>query len=836
MLDRLLRRLVRMLPAEFRSDFGQAIESDLAERRRSGDRTGLVSREVPGLVAAVIREHAAALRQDTKYAFRMMRRTPGFTLMAVLMLACGTGLNAAMFSIVDAVLLTSPFERPEEIVALRVLEGDRATSAVTPDKYRQLVENPGPLSSVGAYGSGSHVLTGQGYPISIDDVECVTPAMFGVFETRPWIGRVIEAGDDQPGAAPVIVLSHEFWRELGGSPAILHSALTINATPVTVIGVMPKGFAGPLARADVQGWMPRNRPVASPENAGCRGGAGSVIGRLRPGTSIDAARQALPGFQLEPIDRSIVRDVSTPFTVLMVAVSSVLLIACFNVGGLQMERTLARRREMAVRLALGAGLGRLVRQTLTENVILAGTGAIAGVLAASAGLKIMIAALPANLPYIGEIAVNGRVLAMAALTAGLAGIVAGLLPVFELGRFAPARDLKESSRATGRQGSWARRALVVTEIAVSIVVLISASLMVQTFLTLRPSAPGFDPAGKLLMSVRLRGATPEASAAFFAELRDRMSLAPAIAAVEGGSYVPMGGTLTTSEIEINGQTRSIATNYATPGFFSLLKVQLAAGRLFSAGDTRSSPPVVVVNRQLAQRLHPEGLVLGRTLLIKPAGATPVVRTIVGVVEDMRSSGVSTRVVPEAYVPYAQNPTIALWMVAAVRAGRDAEAALQMREAVHALRPELVVTQPRSYGGLIYQRMGTAPFGALLLGAIAAIAVGLSAIGLMATIGWWVRQRTRELGVRMALGATARGVTSLVLSQGLTIAAIGIAVGCAGAAVLTKYLSGWIYGVTPLDLRTFAGSAAMTLVVSLVAIYFPARAAVRINPVNALKSE
>jgi predicted permease len=768
----------------------------------------------------------------------MMRRTPGFTLMAVVMLACGTGLNAAMFSIVDAVMLTSPFERSAEIVALRVVEGNTASASVTPDRLRALVQNPGPLAAVGAYGGGSHVLTMAGRPVPIDDVECVTPEVFQVLETRPWIGRVIGPGDDRPGAPPVIVLSHQFWRDLGGAPSILNSTLTINATPVTVVGVMPKGFAGPLARADVQGWMPRNRPVPSPENAGCRAGAGSAIGRLRPGLSIDAARQRLPGFQLEPIDRSIVGNVSTPFTVLMIAVSSVLLIACFNVGGLQMERTLARRREMAVRLALGAGFGRLVRQTLTENVILAGIGGAAGVVAAGAGLKAMVAALPPNLPYVGEIAVNGRVLTLAAVAAGAAGLVAGLLPMVELARFAPARDLKETPRATSRQANWPRRALVVSEIAVSMVVLISASLMVQTFLTLRPSAPGFDPHGKILMPVRLRNATPQAGELFFSELTDRLRQSPVISSVAGASYVPMGGTLNMGAVDIGGEMRSIAMNHTTPGFFALLKAQLVAGRFFTADDTRTSLPVVVVNRQLAERIGPQGQVVGRTVLVKSSGAaaTPAVRTIVGIVENMRTSGVSTRVIPEAYVPYAQNPTVALWMVAAVRNGRDAEAALQMRDAVHDLRPDLAVASARSYDGLIWQRMGTAPFGALLLGTIAAMAVGLAAIGLMATMGWWVRQRTRELGVRMALGAGARSVTAMVMRQGLTIAAIGIAAGCAGGALLTKYLAGWIYGVTPLDPVTFAGSAAMTLVVALVAIYFPARAAVRIDPVNALKSE
>jgi putative ABC transport system permease protein len=835
---RVFRALLRLLPSEFRGDFGDAMAADVDGAGERG--AGFWWREIRSVAAAAVREHVDALRQDVKYALRMMRRTPGFTAMAVLMLALGTGVNVAMFSIVDAVMLRSPFENPSELAAVRFIVKDRAIAAVPVDRYRDLVAAPGPLAAVGAFSSGLHVLTGQGDPLNVDDIECFSSEMFDVLRTRPLLGRTFGPHEDHPGAAPAIVLSYSFWRQLGGSPAILGTPITINQTPVTVIGVMPRGFAGPLARADVQGWLPRGRPLRSADNAGCGQGNVNVVGRLQSGLSLDAVRSALPGLALMPLESPIMDDVRTPFIVLMAAVLCVLLIACFNVGGLQMERTLGRRREMAVRLALGASRGRLVRQTLTENLLLALAGAAAGIVAAVLTLRTIVSMLPSNVPYLDQIEVNVRVLAVTIGAAGAAGLIAGLLPIAEMRRVSPARDLTDATRASERRGSWGRRALVVVEIALSIVVLIGAALMLQTFMTLRPTQPGFDPAHKLVMAVRLRGATPEASEQFFTQLFDRLRTAPAIRDAGGSTYFPMSGNTAIAALTLGDTTRDVLTNYATPGFFTLMKVPLVAGRMFSADDTRASAPVIIVNQMLATRIRPDGHVIGQRIVVKsqsgPAADAPVERTIVGVIANTRSSGVHTRSRDEAYVPYAQNPVVALQVVAETNAGREAEAALQMRAAVRAIRPDLVVGPPRSMEAMIRQRMGATPFGAWLLGVIAALAGGLAAIGLMATIGWWVRQRTRELGVRIALGATRGGVTTLVFRQGMTLAVLGVVAGCAGAAGVTRYLAGWIYGVTPLDTATFASCAALMLLVAACAVYFPVRRATTVDPVVALRAE
>ncbi len=359
--------------------------------------------------------------------------------------------------------------------------------------------------------------------------------MFDVLGARPIMGRTFTARGRSAGRRADDCAELRFWRQLGGSPEILGTAITINRTPVTVIGVMPKGFCrATLARGDVQGWLPRGRPVRDAENAGCAArGTVNVVGRLQSGLRVDAVKSALPGIVLMPLESSLMDEVRTPFTVLTAAVACVLLIACFNVGGLQMERTLARRREMALRLALGASRGRLARQTLTENLLLSFAGAVAGVVASAFTLRVRRALLPGYVPYLDQIEVNVRVLVAAIGVATAVGIVAGLLPIGETRRVSPARDLTDATRSSERRGSWGRRTLVVIEIALSIVVLIGAALMVQTFLTLRPTRPGFDPSNKVVMGVRVRGATSEESEQFFTQLFDRLRASSAIRAAEG---------------------------------------------------------------------------------------------------------------------------------------------------------------------------------------------------------------------------------------------------------------------------------------------------------------
>jgi putative ABC transport system permease protein len=830
---RVFRALLRLLPGDFRGDFGSAMSADAAIG------ANWWTREIPGLLIAIVREHADVLRHDLKYALRMMRRTPGFTLIAMLMLGLGTGVNVAMFSVVDAVMIRSPFKNANRLAMVRVAETDGRRSAVPLDRLRDLEASPA-IDRLAILTGGSHVLTGVGDPKPMDNVECVSAPMFDVLGTAPLLGRTFDAADDQPGASPTLVLSYTMWKQLGGSAAMLGAPLTINQTPVTVIGVMPRGFYGAQSRANTQAWFPYHRPIRSTDNAGCRTSATTtVVARVRAGLSLGQAAERAPGFAFEVLESVWMDAYRTPLFVLSGAVACVLLIACFNVGGLQMERTLARRRELSLRLALGAGRARIIRQVFTENLAFALSGGVTGTIAAAVAMKALISLLPPNLPYIAEIAVNSRALLITLLVAAGAGLICGVFPILEMRRFSAGASM-DGSRTTTPAGGWIRRSLVIAEIGLSIVVMIGAGLMIETFLTLRPDRPGFEPDHKLWQPVRLRGATPEASADFYGRLFEKLRGAPGIAGVSGTNYVPMIRLSGEAQFIVEGTPRRAYMNEVTPGHFALMKIPIVAGRDFSSQDTRGAELVIIVNETAARRIRPDGRVVGERVLMKLDGigipGPPSERTIVGVIANTRGNGNNTLPAGEAYLPFAQNPRPNLTLVIDYLPGRSAEAASSVRAALRELKPDLVVAAPSDLRDMIDKEVATPRFSAWLLGLFAGLALLLASIGLMTTIGWWVNQRTRELGVRMALGASRVQITRLVCAQGLLLAAIGVMAGCGTAAALTRYMTSFIYGVTPLDAATFAACAAVMLLVALVAIFFPTRRATRVDPVIALRAE
>jgi putative ABC transport system permease protein len=837
--NRLYAWLLRLLPGEFRGDFGEDMAADFRDRQADEPRLRLWRYELPALVGTAIREHWYTLWRDIRYSLRLMRRTPGFTAMAVVMLGLGTGTNVAVFTVVDAVALRSPFPDPDGLVIIGVPARNNEFSALVPtEKYNALVAAPGPFAAIGVVDSGNHVLETDGTLRRVD-FECVTPSIFNVLGTRPVMGRTLQAGDDVPGAPTVIVLNFTLWNRLGQPADVVGRTLKINQRPVTVVGVMPRGFDGAFSRSDVEGWLSWRSELKGAGLAGCSTGEGvNAFGRLRPGISIEDGASQLSGIQLISLAEQTLSEYHTLFFALSVAVGCVLLIACLNVGGLQLERALARRRELALRRALGATRARLVRQTLTENIVLALAGAAAGVIATIVTLDGLLALLPANLPHLDEIAVNGRVLTAALVAALGAGTVAALIPAMN-GRHATlAAGLADGSRtSTGRQ-NWTRRGLIVIEIALTIVVLIGAGLMIRTFLILRPSEPGFSPDRKHMMLVRLPGASSDESMSTFGRLFERLRREPAIRAVAGSTYIPMRGTVSTVSVTMGDVTSNVSGAAITPGYLEMLKIPVLAGRAFSFDDTAGSMPVAIVNDTLARRLRPDGHVVGTRIRAIPPrrGKVPAVEwTIVGIMANTRSYGTNLRSTPEFYVPYAQNPVALLHVIVETESRPDAVAALFDR-AMREIRPDLPVEPMESLRALVDARVSRQRLGAWLLGVFAGIAVALAGLGLMATLGWWVSQRTRELGVRVALGASRANLTWLVLRQGLFIGVIGIALGCVAAAGVTRYLQGWIYGVTALDTLTFVGAAVLMLIAAMTALCLPIRKALRIDPIRALGAE
>jgi HAMP domain-containing protein len=743
------------------------------------------------MIQTALTRHLDAFSRDARSALRVMARTPAFTAVAVAVIALGTGANAAMFSVVDAVMLRTPFEDPDRIGIVRVVaENGRPTAAVSIAQYRSLVDSAPAFDAVGALGSGQRpILGGLGEPRRMS-VECITAGAFRVLGGAPVAGRTFAEDEDRAGGPSVMVLSYSFWqRELGGSLDAIGRIVTLNTVPTTIIGIMPRRFLGPLSRNGNDAWLPLGPALGVSSAAGCQARASvAVFVRLSEGATFEsAAGQAtasagigrIPGVDgktgerlaILPLEEQTFSEIRPQLLALLGAVALVLLIACANVANLQLERVFGRRRELAVQLALGATRGRVVRQILTENLFLYIAGAGAGFLVARWTIPLLVALLPGNVPHLDDIEVNGRILAATFAVAALGAIAVGLAPAIQATPSTASEDLRVSSRTSTAGQAWTRRTLVVGQIALSLTLLVGAILMVRTFLTLRPSRPGFSTEHKLTAFVRLQGpaGTGAASTSFFDALFERLRVTPGVQ-------------------NVTGSTSS------------------------------------------------DGTALGSTVAVCwPDGRTES-RQIVGVLRNTRSFGSDTRARPELYVPFAQRPSPYLNLIVHTLSPSDPRLQAAVRSAVAAIDPSQVVDRFVPFDNLLDARVATWRFGAWLLGLFAAMALLLAGIGLAASLAWWVAQRTKEIGVRMALGADPHRITRLVVGQGLALGIAGTGFGLAGAFASSRLLESWLYGVSPRDTATFAWSAAVMLSLAALACYLPARRATRIDPLVALRTE
>jgi putative ABC transport system permease protein len=807
--------------------------------------------------------------QDLRFAVRQLARHPAFTLIAILTLALGTGAVTAIFSVVHTVLLSPlPYREPDRLVQmLSVYEGETDPSSSAPNivDWQEMGRTQRLFAGSSIVDTKTFNLTGkEGEPERLSGQK-VEAGFFSALGVRPLLGRGFAAGEDQANAAGtdhVAVLSEGLWRRrFGADPGILRQTIQLNGEPYTVVGVMPDGIQFP---ADLEIWTPRIYSENDKQNRGAY--QYESIARLAPGVSFEQARaatealgkhlaEAYPdanagyGLTLVPLTEFRVGDVRTPLLILLGAVAVVLLIACANVANLLLVRSAGREGEIAVRSAVGAGQWRIARQLVTESVLLSLLGGAAGLLLAFWAVRLLAAHGPEGIPRLQEVRLDGPVLAFTLFMTLLTGVLFGLAPALQASRPDLNRVLKEGGRgALGSPGSRrARHALVILETALAVLLLTAAGLLIRSFAELQRVDLGFRPEGVATFNVSLpRNQYPDDPPvrAFVANLVERLRTVPGVRSAAAGFGLPLsssGNAYISFTIEGKppwppGQDETLLVRLVTPDYLSTLGIPLLQGRGFSPRDRDGSQPVLLVNQAAVRRFFPEESPLGQRLNIgwgkddKMLGGE-----IVGVVGDVHQVGLDHEVVPEVYAPFDQWPIGSVSVV--LRTAGDPETALaQARSEVRALAPDLPVYNGRTLDDVVAQSVAQPRFYMVLLGTFAALALVLAAIGIYGVISYLVNQRTQEIGIRIALGATRERVLGMVVGQGIGMALAGAALGVAGALALTRGMSSLLYGVSATDPATFAGVAAVLVLVAVMASYLPARRAARIEPQLALRGE
>ncbi|HEX7052180.1 MAG TPA: ABC transporter permease [Longimicrobiales bacterium] len=809
-------------------------------------------------------EFLAGLRQDVRYAFRQLMRSRAFAAAAVVMLALGIGATTAIFSVVDAVLLRSlPFPGAERLVipeTLNLENGD--TWSVTYGDYLDWVD-AGVFADVGLYQSVNVNISG-GEASERVATALITGDFFAALGVAPVLGRLFQADDFVPGSPATAILSYGLWqRRFGGDRGIIGRSVRIAGVPTEVIAVLPRGLGFPR---DVDLWLPlevtpaRRAIWERRDNFIFRS-----VARLAPGRTLEQTRSHLATLarQVErdhPDIRSNVTVTATPLGAWMVgaelsralwlflgAVVLVLLIGCVNVANLLLTRAAVRGRELAIRTALGAGRARIVRQLLTESVILALIGGAVGVAVAFWGVRVLVAAAPAEIPRLEEVALSPTALAFAAAVSLASAVLFGLAPALRASRGSPGAALGETSlRATAGAGTRRRRgALAAAELALSLVLLVAAGLVLRSFAQLRATDPGFETEGLLTFSLSLQGDRYDpdgVTASTFAELRRRMEAIPGIEKTAIVSSLPMGGGgfylgrsfLAEGRPEPpQGEEVSGMWNVVSPDYFGTMRIPLLRGRDFSSADGAESTPVMIVNREFARRMFPDGDALGKR--VRSWRDENLYREIVGIVGDVRFFGAGDEIRPLVYVPHPQNE----WgsMVVVVRTAGDPMTVVgALRDAVRGLDPDLAVDDVQTMDQVFAASVAPRRFGSLLLGTFAGIAVVLAAIGIYGILSFGVTQRTREIGIRMALGARREDVLRMVVREAAVIALVGTVAGLAGALVVSRLLKSLLYQVSATDPVTFGGVVLLLIAVAVAASLAPARRAASVDPATTLRAE
>jgi len=804
------------------------------------------------------------LFKDLQYAIRTLLKRPGFTAAAIMTLALGIGGSTAIFTVVDAALLRGlPYASPDHLYHLwesRPQQEFAQREFSYPD-YQDYQQNQ-VLEGLAAYSGGGGIMTGRGEPERVF-APSASANFFSVLGVEPVIGRTFQPGEDKPGAPRVVVLTYGMWqRRFGGDKGIIGESLTINGDPYTVIGVLPASFQFALRAADL--WRPY-QPTQNQLTARFMHGT-NLIGRLKPGVSAGQAQSELSviasrierehydshagtGLKFIPLQEQVVGQVKPILLVLLAAVGFVLLIACANVASLLLTRSLARQKEVAIRAALGASRWRVIRQLLTESLLLSLVGGAAGLLIAYWGVSGLVAVLPDNqlnsLPFLKTLHIDSSILGFSLGLSLLTGMIFGLAPALQSSRPDLNEVLKEGGRnTTGGAGHRLRSALVVTEIALAVVLLVGAGLMMKSLLRLLDANVGFNPQNLLTMTVVLpAGKYSDASRQidFFDQLKEHVQSLPGVIGAGMVNILPLqGGNTTRFNVEGDpipppGQETEANFRIVNESYFQTLGVPLVAGRMFDDRDKPDAPAVVIMGKSSADRIFAGRNPIGRRLVYSSGQTPPVL--IVGVVGDVKIGGLDEALRPVLYYPFRQAAGAGTNLV--VRTNGDPTAlAATIRNEIRTLEPEVAIFNVNGMEQLIANSPAAfmRRFPALLIGIFAGVALLLASVGIYGVVSYSVSQQTHYIGVRMALGAQASDILKMVLKQGLILALAGMAFGVVAALALMRLLRSLLFEVKTTDAGTFALVLGTLFVVALFACYIPARRATKVDPLVALRYE
>ena len=815
--------------------------------------------------------------KDLKHSLRMFAQSPAFTLAAVAALTLGIGVNTAIFSVVNAVLLRPvPFPDPDRLVVFGTAnpEGGLFPGA-SPAKFAHYRQQQDVVQDVAAYRAGVVNYTGGSFPEQLRSAQ-VSADFFRLFGAPPLLGRTFTAEEDLPKGPPAAVLSHRLWSErFNRDPAIVGKPISLSGETYTIVGVLGE-FSFEEFGPTPQVWM----PFQLDPNTSDQGHYFQAAGRLKPGVTLEQAQARLklstqeyetrfpkalgPGnnsFTTEPVQQVLVRNVRSSLLVLAGAVSFVLLIACANVANLLLVRATGRRREIAIRAAIGGSRGRIIRQLLTESVVLSLAGGVLGLVLGVVGIRALLAINTAGLPRVGQdgalVSLDWRVLAFTLLVSLGTGIVFGLIPALQSSRADLTTTLKESSgrSGTGFRQNKARSILVVTEVALALILLIGSALLIRTAIALGRVDPGFDATNVLTMRMSLSGPRFLESEGVEQVVRDGVERIKALPGVvnasatccvplEGGYGLPFLIVGRPAEGPFHGGGGWMTTS---PGYFEVFKIPVKRGRTFTDQDKSGAPPVVIINEAMARQYWPDSdplearLVIGRGIMREFADEPE--RQVIGVVGDSRDGGLNNDPGPKMFIPQAQVPDAAnalnvritpmAWVVRTQVAPQSVSAAIQeqLRQATG-----LPVSDVRTMEEVVSRSTSRQQFNMWLMTVFGASALLLAAIGIYGLMAYSVEQRTQEIGIRLALGAQAAHVKNMVVFQGMRLAIAGVLIGVAAAFGLARFISTFLFGVTTRDPLVFAGVPLLLTAVALLAVWLPARRASQVDPIIALRYE